>query len=109
MADKNFTILMKRAPDYKIIPCGTVYGGPLPDASGIMMNICVDHTAFPNYVTHEVDSEGRVNAQNIIDQVQIANMEREMLCGIVLTLDQAKRMANWLNSHIDKIEGTSNE
>lgn len=109
MDEKTFTILLKKAPDYKIIPGQTIYGGPLPDMSGVLMNVCVDHAAFPNYVTHPVDESGKVDTQTVVDQVQIANLEREMLCGIVLTLEQSKRLVNWLSMQIQNIEGRSNE
>lgn len=109
MAEKNFTILLKKATDYRIYPCPQVFGGPLPDMSGVMMNVCVDHSAFPNYISHEVDEKGNVDTAKIVDQVQIANLEREMLCGIVLSLDEAKRVVTWLMSHIQTIEGRRNE
>lgn len=109
MADKNFTISLKKAPDYKIVPGQTIYGGPLPDFSGILMNVCVDHAAFPNYITHPVGDDGKVDTLTITDQVQIANLEREMLCGVVLTLDQARRLLAWLGQQIQNIEGRTNE
>lgn len=109
MAEKQFTILLKRSSDYKIMPGQTVYGGPLPDLSGILMNICVDHSAFPNYIAHEIQADGRVDTNNIVDQVQIANLERELLCGIVFTVDQARSVVKWLERHIKQIEDGTNE
>lgn len=105
MADKGYTIVLKRSPDYKIYVGQTVYGGPVSDGSGILMNICVDHFAFPNYIVHPLSEDGKsVDVKTVQDQAQIGNAEREILCGVYLTLGQAKRTATWLTNLIETIE-----
>jgi hypothetical protein len=103
MEQKSFTILFKRAPDYKIYPGQIIYGGPVPDGSGILMNFCVDHSAFPNYVQYPITEDGKVDTNTIEQQVQMGNVERELLSGVYLTVDQAQRLADWLYDNIRKI------
>jgi hypothetical protein len=106
MPEKTFTIVLKRSPDYRIYPSTTVYGGPVMDRTGILMNVCVDHGAFPNYIAHPIAEDGvTVDLSTVQDQAQIGNIEREVLCGIYFTVEQAKRVVGWLNAHIAKIEG----
>lgn len=107
---ENFTIVLKRAPDYRIFLAQTIYGGPVPDASGILMNVCVDHAAFPSYIVHPLSEDGKtVNMAQVQDQAQVGNVEREVLCGVYFTLDQARRTANWLTGIIQNIERGTHE
>lgn len=105
MADRRFTIIFKKAPDYRIYPGDVAYGGPLPNGEGILMHICSDHAATPNYVQHAVDESGNVDASVIADQAVAGDIERELLCGISMSLQQAKRVVSWLTQHINTIEG----
>src|SRR2546426_306690 len=109
MPEDKFTIVYKRAPDYRIYPGDVIYGGPTPDGEGIMMNVCVDHTAFPSYIQHPIEN-GKVRADVIVDQAMVGNLERELLCGVSLSLQQAKRTIEWLKQMVSKIEkGEGNE
>ena len=101
--EKKFTIIGKRAPDYKIYPAGIIYGGPTPDSQSILMNVCVDHSAFPNYTQHQI-VDGRVDMSVVQDQAMVGDVEREILCGILLSTDQAKKLVGWLAQNLEKIE-----
>lgn len=103
MADDKFTIVFKRSPDYKIYPGNVVFGGPTPDAAGVFMNFCVDHAPNPSYTQHPVH-DGKVDVSEVLDQAVAGNLEREMLCGVTMTLNQAKVLAGWLNQIIANIE-----
>ena len=103
MADDKFTIVIKRSPDYKIYPCNVIYGAPTPDGQGILMNVCIDHAPFPNYIQHSI-VEGNIDMSNIADQAIMGNLEREVLCGLSMSVTQAKTMLGWLKQTLDKIE-----
>lgn len=102
---RDFTIVFRRAPDYKLYPAPIIYGGLLPDGKGILMNVCIDHFAFPSYTTHETDSDGRVNVTQSKDEVAQGEVERELLSGIYLTIDQAELLKVWLEQHINRSKG----
>jgi hypothetical protein len=104
MADEKFTIVLKKSPDYKIYPGNVVYGGPTPDLQGIVMNFCVDHAPLPSYIQHAVIN-GKVNSSTVIDQAVAGNLEREVLCGITMSLNQAEALQVWLTKLIEKIKG----
>lgn len=108
MADDKFTIVLKRSPEYKIYPGNVIYGGPTPNGEAILMNVCVDHAAFPNYVQHAISPEGKIDMAKIDDQAVVGNVERELLCGISMTIVQAKRTVEWLSQMIDLIERQRN-
>ena len=103
MADEKFTIVLKKSPDYRIYPGNVVYGGPTPDLEGVLISFCVDHAPFPNYLQHPI-LEGRVDISKIVDQAIAGNLERELLCGISMSLHQAKALQTWLNTMIETIE-----
>lgn len=102
MADNKLTIVFKRAPDYRIYPGGLFIGGPTPDLENIIFNVCVDHGAFPNYTQHEI-VDGKVDMGAVSEQAVVGNIEREVLCGISVSVTQAKRLVDWLNKNIEAI------
>ena len=108
-AEKKFTIVFKRAPDYKIFAAPVIYGGPTPDGKGVLLNFCVDHGAFPSYVEHLIDANGRVNIQEINSVAQVGNVEREIQAGLYLSIEDAERTVMWLRDLIEKIKGERHE
>ncbi len=109
MADPNkFTVVFKRSPDYRIFPCQVVFGGPVPDKSGVLFNVCVDHPAFPNYIAHPINPDGiTVDTRTISDMATIGSVEREMLCGVFVSPQQAKALADWLIQQANLLGGQS--
>lgn len=101
MPDK-LTVVFKRSPDYRIYPGGLFFGGPTPDLENIIMNVCVDHAAFPNYTQHNI-VDGKVDMGQVADQAIVGEIEREVLCGISISVVQAQRLVTWLNDNIEKI------
>ena len=99
----DFTIIFRKSPDYKLYPAPVIYGGLIPDGSGILMNACIDHFAFPNLTMHETDANGMVNLSQAKSRVVQGEVEREILCGIYLTIDQAIGLREWLDNHIKKV------
>lgn len=105
MAEKKFTIVFKRSPNYKVYAAPVIYGGPTPDGRGILINLCVDHTAFPSYVEHQIDDKGQVNLQEISSVAQVGNVEREIQAGVFLSRDEAERTVRWLQDLLNKMRG----
>ena len=104
MEEKSkFIIVFKKSPDFKIFPAQVIFGGPVPDGSGILMNFGVDHLPIPNYTQHSID--GKVVDVNKVEQVaQVGNIEREIIGALYITTEQAKRTAKWLNEKVEEIE-----
>lgn len=109
MAEKTFTIVYKRAPDYRVYAAPVIYGGPSPDGRGVLINVCVDHAAFPSYVEHAVNEAGLVDISKVNNMVQVGNVEREVQAGIYLSLDEAERTLMWLDEMVKKMKGERNE
>jgi hypothetical protein len=103
MADEKFTVVFRRAPDYRIYPSNIVYGGPTPDSKNILLNVCVDHQAFPSYTQHKVEA-GRVNMGEPGEQVTAGQVEREMVAGVLMSLDQARSLHGMLGRVIQSME-----
>lgn len=105
MADDKFIIVYRRSPEYRVYPANIVYGGPTPSGEGIFVNICTDHNPLPNYVQHDISPDGKVNLAEIKDQAIVGNIEREVLCGLTLSVDEADRLAKWLQDHVNRLRG----
>jgi hypothetical protein len=108
LAEEKFTIVFKRSPDYRIFAAPVIYGGPTPDGKGILINFCVDHSAFPSYVEHLIEG-GKVNIQEINSIAQVGNVEREIQAGVFLSLEEAERTMLWLQELLRKIRGGRDE
>jgi hypothetical protein len=98
----KLSISFRKAPDYRLYPATGAWGGPTPDGQ-ILMNIFVEHGALPSYQTFKVNDEGRVNLNEVLESAAAGDGERDVLCGIVLTPTNAKKIAEWLNNHADRI------
>lgn len=109
MPESKFTIVFRKSPDYKIYTAPVIYGGPTPDGRGVLLNFCVDHSAFPSYVEHPVEESGRVDIDRIDNIVQVGNVEREIQAAVYLSVDEAERTVVWLNAMVKKLRGESNE
>jgi hypothetical protein len=105
MAEKSFTIVYKKAPDYKIYPCQVVFGAPVPDNSGVLISFGVDHVPIPNYVQHPIKDGAIIDVETIEQVAQVGNIERELLCGVYMSRNQAKKLAAFLNKMISSTEG----
>jgi len=109
MPEPKFTVVFKRAPDYRIYPGPTLYGGPTPDGKGVLINFCVDHAAFPSYTEHPVDSKGKVTISEITSIAQVGNVEREIQAGLYLSKEEVERTIVWLQDILDRLKGIEHE
>jgi hypothetical protein len=106
MNEQKYTIVFKKSPDYRIYPAQVIFGGPVPDGSGILVNFGVDHHPMPSYVQFPIDKDsGLIRMQNPDEVAQVGNAERELLGALYITVEQAKRTVIWLNEQIIKAEG----
>jgi hypothetical protein len=99
-----FTISYKKAHDYKIFPCSGVWGGPSPDATKLIVNLMVEHRSIPSYETFDIGEGGNIDLTRIKDSVSAGNMERELVCGILLTSEDARSIGAWLINHANEMD-----
>ena len=100
--DQKLTIVFRRSPDYRIFHGNLWQGGPTPGGDGILLNLCIDHLALPSYVVHEI-TDGRVDISNPTESVSAGQVEREVLCGILLSKNEAQQLQGFLAQFLDKL------
>jgi hypothetical protein len=99
------TFSFKKAPDYRIYPATGAWGGPTIDQRHLLMNISIDHPTLPSYTAHSVDEGGKIDLQHITDSASASDLERELLCGILLDKGTAKVLGQWLIDNAEKLMG----
>lgn len=64
---------------------------------------------MPSYQTYTSDDEGKINTQKADETVSSGDGERDVMVGVVLSPFTARRLAQWLINHADRIEGKTDE
>lgn len=106
--DPKYTIVFKKSPDYRIYSGPILFGGPTPDAKGVLINFCVDHIAFPSYLEHPINPDGTVNSQVVSNIAQVGNTEREIQAGLYLDKADVERTIVWLQNMLNSMKGPRN-
>ena len=81
-----------------------VYGGVTPSGE-LVLNFYLERHALPDRVTHEVTSEGRLGEE--LDRKpddHEKSLVRFVGPGVVLTLDGARSVHQWLQKQIERAE-----
>jgi len=99
---KKLTVTFKKAPDYKIYPATGSWGGPTPNGQ-ILINFVVDHAAVPSYTTHDVGESGQFNLAVPSEITSSGDLNKEILCGVLLTPADALSIAAWLKANAEKL------
>ena len=87
---------------FRVIHSDGVIGGPSPNGRGIHMSLWSERAPIPLQVIHELDDQGHMGKE--VERVQRDGIVREVEVDIVITLDTAEAMANWLNNQVASLK-----
>jgi hypothetical protein len=93
---RKVTVNFRKSQDYRIFAATDIYGGPTADGAAVFFHMTIDHFPTPSYQTFAVNSDGRVNLADVKETVSAGDVEKELLCGVLLTPDVAIKVGNWL-------------
>ena len=93
---RKVTVSFRKSDDYRLYPVTDVYGGTTVDGDAVFFHLTVDHFPTPSYQTFIPDSEGRINLGDVKETISAGDIEKELLCGIMLTPEAAVKIGNWL-------------
>ena len=98
MPDDRLTTTFRftKASDFRLLPVNCVWGGRTPRGD-VMVHLCHEIQALPETVTHAVTSEGKLGEEIKRDPVNV--FDRTVLAGMVLTVEQARSIGQWLLDH----------
>lgn len=93
---RKVTVSFRKSADYRIFSATDVWGGPTADRSAVFFHLAIDHFPTPSYQSFEADEQGRVNPRDVKETITSGDLEKELLCGIMLTPNVAVKIGNWL-------------
>lgn len=95
---KKIKFVFKRSSDYKLLPVNGAWGG-VTTRGDFTLNFFVECGTTPNYVINEITSEGKLG--NVIERdpsepKEIISVTRELVGGILVSIENAKSIANFI-------------
>lgn len=103
---KRIKFLFQKAADYKILPANGAWGG-VTTRGDFLLDFFVEHHIAPDYVMHEVTTEGGLGNEierNPVITGDIISVTRELVGGISLSVEQAKSIANFIQERCADFE-----
>lgn len=97
-----------KAPDYRIIAANGAFGGLTPQGL-LKVDLYIDYTATPEFITHSVRSDGLIG-QEVERKPSDKIISRELQVGMLLPIHIAEVIANWMLTKVreaKKETGTS--
>ena len=100
-------------PDYRLFPANGAWGGVLPKGD-FRVDFFVESQLTPSKVISEVAPEGK-SLKEIQRVLPIAVPEnrtlvrRQFVCGILISVETARSIANFIDERLEHAEETSGE
>jgi len=102
---KRIKFLFQKAPDYKLFPANGAWGGATTRGDFIL-EFFVEHNTTPNYVMHEITTEGKLDKESKKDPEEpgVILVTRELVGGVSLSIEHAKSIASFIQEKCADIE-----
>jgi len=91
---------------FRIIHVDGVHGGIGPRGS-IFMSVWNERWPIPKQTSHEISDEGTVGKEIESERVVRDAVVREVEIGLIIDIETAKQIRDWLTDKIDKIESAT--
>jgi hypothetical protein len=91
-----------KSPEYRLKYVNGAFGGPSPKGE-IKIDFFIDHNEAPDLLVHEITSSGQIGDE-IERKPDRQPITRELQVGIIMNLNDAKSIHEWLCRHIRTIE-----
>ena len=96
---RKITVSFRKSPDYRIYSATDLWGGPTADRAAVFFHLAIDHFPTPSYQSFVANEQGLVNPNEVKETIAAGDLEKELLCGIMLTPEVALKIGNWLVGH----------
>lgn len=110
MEDQRVRIKYKFPEDYNPLYVNGAYGGPGPRGE-LVVNFYLERTPVPREETYSVTQDGRLSDNPVSRNPEDLQYQfiRFVQAGIVVNLQDAKRIHDWLGKHIETLEAVANK
>lgn len=104
MNDKQIKFKYVFDKDYNPVYCNGAYGGINPQGD-IVANFYFERSPIPNHVIHDINDDGTLSGVVSSDPSEVEQyMIRYVNGGIILNIDSAKSIHEWLGGLISELE-----
>jgi len=100
--DRSIRISYPASNDYQTIYVNGAYGGITPDGTELTFDLYREYSQPIEYEIRQI--HGIRIGDPISKQSQVPEIVRERLVGIVMSLDKAEILANWMLNKINKFK-----
>ncbi len=91
-----------KSPDYRLKYVNGAFGGPSPKGE-IKIDFFIDHMEAPDLLVHAITPSGQIG-EEIERKPARRPITRELQVGIIINLNDAKSVHEWLGRHIRILE-----
>lgn len=98
---KEIQFHYKKTDSYRAYHCDGAYGGITPTGK-IYMEVFVERNPTPTSITAKVLPDGAIGPE--VKREGKTGIIRQVECGLVLDIQTAKSLRDWLNDKIEKFE-----
>lgn len=99
---EKIRIKYRKSEDYRIVHGSGVYGGLTPEGS-IKFDIYTEYQPPPDEEIKTVGEDGKLTPLEETNEKSIT-IERERQVGVIISVNQAKSIINWLRDKVETIE-----
>ncbi len=92
--------------NYKTYYADGIFGGITPKGK-LYMEPFIERGATPRQVKHTLMDDGSLDSGTIVEGKK--DIIREIECGILMDIENAKALRDWLNSKIEEFETIDNK
>ena len=104
MNNKSIKYIYKFAENYNPIYSNGAYGGGTPNGE-IIINFYLERQPIPYSEIRQIDETGQLSDEVILEPAgHDINVVRYVSTGVVLSLEKAKSIHEWLGHHIKHFE-----
>ena len=98
---KTIKFIYNKSSNYRTYNAGGVVGGITPKGK-IFIDLFNEKSPIPESVIHEISEEGKLGKE--IERKSNGGVVREIECGILLDIEIAMVISDWLNDRIKEFK-----
>jgi len=100
--DKRISFDYEKSNYFRVIHVDGAIGSPTPKADGIQIGLFSERIPIPKSEEYRFTTEGKVGERT--DRKSRSGIFREVEVEAILSLETARRLRDWLSTHIETVE-----
>lgn len=90
-----------KTDNYRTFHVDGAFGGPTPNGQ-IYISLFIERAPIPEIVRHKINADGTISEE--VSRIGKKGVVRETEAGLIMSLEVAKILQNWLNQKIIEAE-----